>query len=111
MRRITIVMLLVTPMVFLGCDAIEGALARIFPKTYSVHSLGHVYTASSGNAEVKVKVYKQGDTGHLEEVMCHFPPDFLRDGLVRIRVGEPAMFYSNAGLLPPETAFYCDPIY
>ena len=45
-------------------------------RTYTVHSIDHHYPFDTKNSRTGLVVYRRGDSGHVMQVNCAFPPDF-----------------------------------
>ena len=59
-----------------GTVATLGFLLReaLPTKVYTVQSISHHYPYETANSQTQLVVYRQGDTGHVMEVNCAFPP-------------------------------------
>ena len=69
-RGITIIFMLT---ILLGCELLGG-------KVYYVSKVKSYYPYSDKNTQAYLIVYKNGKSGHVEEVFCEFPPNFLLKG-------------------------------
>jgi hypothetical protein len=45
-------------------------------KSYMVHSVKSHYSHDNANSQTDIVVYVKGNSGHVMEVFCAFPPDF-----------------------------------
>ena len=68
---------------------------------YSVKTIQSHYPQQNGNSQTTVIVYLSGESGHVKEILCHFPPDVILQsspetgwtGLKKVKVGGVAERY------------------
>lgn len=53
---------------------------KLFGKVYMVKSVSSHYPHHNENTQTTLIVYERGDSGHVKEVLCIFPPDFKLEG-------------------------------
>jgi len=71
-------------------------------KVYSVRSISSHYPHAQRDSQTTLVVYREGSSGHVREILCHFPPGLSlpRDetgawgGIKRVRVGAVAQEYA-----------------
>jgi hypothetical protein len=78
-----------------GSAATWWLLTQGFGQTFFVHSVSSHYPHQGQNSQTTLRVFVSGNTGHVKEVLCLFPPEFQLDssahegwsGIRKVRVG------------------------
>lgn len=82
-------------------------------KVYTVQSIKSHVPQKNANSQTHIVVYLEGDSGHVKEIFCEFPPDLKLEGsetsgwsgLNRIRVKGVATRKPGS-----ETSYYCEKV-
>jgi len=60
--------------------AVQAIYPRIAGRVYAVRSVQSYYPHENENTQVTLIVYEKGESGHVKEVLCLFPPGFQLQG-------------------------------
>ncbi len=79
-----------------GSVATWWLLTQGFDQTFFVHSVSSHYPHPGKNSETTLRVFVSGNTGHVKEILCLFPPEFQLNGseqegwseIRKVRVGK-----------------------
>ena len=82
-------------------------------KTYTVQSIKSHVAQKNANSQTRITIFLQGDSGHVKEFFCEFPPDLKLEGnetsgwsgLNRVRVKGEATRRPGG-----ETSYYCEKV-
>ena len=59
---------------------VQWVYPRVAGRVYVVRSIESYHPHKNENAEVGLTVYEKGESGHVQHIVCEFPPDFQLQG-------------------------------
>jgi hypothetical protein len=76
-------------------------------KIYSVKSIESHYPHENGNSETTLIIYLKGSSGHVDEILCQFPPNqkVTADNIKKVQVKEISNKYMFGAV-----GYFCDPV-